>query len=52
MPKPKRRKELTVDDLLEFICDVAYEQSARECSGGNWFRAFIKKIDERQGATK
>jgi len=45
----KKPKSLTVDDLLELIVDVAYEQATRDQSGGNWFKEFIAKIEEKQG---
>ena len=46
--KNKRKKSLTADDLLELICDIAYEQAYREISGLGWFREFIEKIDKKQ----
>lgn len=54
MPKPegKGTKELTTDELLELICDIAYQQSTREISGSYWFNEFIKKIDEMQHYTQ
>ncbi len=47
----KRRgkmRELTTDDLIELICDVAYQQATREFSGIGWFREFIAKVEEKQ----
>ena len=46
-----KKKSLTTNDLLELICDIAYEQANREVSGINWFREFIEKIDKKQGVT-
>lgn len=44
-------RKLTTDELLELICDLAYEQ-ANKVSGIGWFREFMAKVDKMQGLIK
>jgi hypothetical protein len=38
-------RKLTQEEMLELICDIAYQQSSRELSGSDWFAEFLEKIN-------
>ena len=45
-----RKLSLTNNELLELICDVAYEQATRDVSGVNWYQDLVRRIIRKTGS--
>ena len=45
MGKKSSSKNLTNEEIIELLVDIAYQQATRDCSGTVWFNYFVSKID-------